>query len=628
MVPPAQRNSSTGAGSLGNSFVALYRLLERPLVARQVVVGLLSIHTGLLIYSAYVHSPTLDEPAHLVAGLSIWRFGQYEIYSVNPPLVKMAAALPVVAVGYDEDWSGFYRGSGARPEFRMGEDFVTANGERSQLLFMISRLACIPFSWLGAAACFVWARDLFGRPSGLLACFIWCFEPNILAHASLMTPDAHAASMSVTSCYAFHRWLTFPSRANVAASGAALGLAVAAKSTLIVFYPLWVILWLLCRFSGGSNSVGQGKVREGGMLILILAFGLYVLNFVYAFEGTCTKLRDFSFVSDLLRGEKTTDDIPVAGAIGAHMAPSNRFLKAGFGSLPVPLPRPFVVGFDLQQKDFEHYDRPSYLRGVWRDRGWWYYYIYAAAVKMPLALLLLGLLATARLLCRNSHRRALRGVPFLREYEAGRPQLGAPLLQHDCVLLLPALAILCAVSSKTGFSEHFRYALPCFPPLFVWVSGVARRHFLNVKAVVDVHCPGVLSHVTAPRNEPTNRWANAIGAPWLPVLLCWFAVSSLWIFPHSLSYFNESIGGPLNGPRHLLGSNVDWGQDSLYVQQAAAKLKSNTEIVSIQRLLRESLSEGNERTKDNQGACHVGIIETATARHCPLCYTHRIVHSN
>jgi hypothetical protein len=42
---------------------------------------------------------------------------------------------------------------------------------------------------------------------------------------------------------------------------------------------------------------------------------------------------------------------------------------------------------------------------------------------------------------------------------------------------------------------------------------------------------------------------------------CWFVASSLWIYPHSLSYFNESIGGPLNGPKHLLGSNVDWGQD-------------------------------------------------------------------
>jgi hypothetical protein len=50
------------------------------------------------------------------------------------------------------------------------------------------------------------------------------------------------------------------------------------------------------------------------------------------------------------------------------------------------------------------------------------------------------------------------------------------------------------------------------------------------------------------------------------VLLAWFITSSLWIYPHSLSYFNESIGGPLNGPEHLLGSNVDWGQDLRYLK--------------------------------------------------------------
>jgi hypothetical protein len=40
----------------------------------------------------------------------------------------------------------------------------------------------------------------------------------------------------------------------------------------------------------------------------------------------------------------------------------------------------------------------------------------------------------------------------------------------------------------------------------------------------------------------------------------------LWFYPHSLSYFNELIGGPAHGPEHLLGSNVDWGQDLRYLK--------------------------------------------------------------
>lgn len=38
-------------------------------------------------------------------------------------------------------------------------------------------------------------------------------------------------------------------------------------------------------------------------------------------------------------------------------------------------------------------------------------------------------------------------------------------------------------------------------------------------------------------------------------------LSSLRCYPHSLAYFNELAGGPEQGHEHLLGSNLDWGQD-------------------------------------------------------------------
>ncbi len=43
--------------------------------------------------------------------------------------------------------------------------------------------------------------------------------------------------------------------------------------------------------------------------------------------------------------------------------------------------------------------------------------------------------------------------------------------------------------------------------------------------------------------------------------------SSLWNHPHSLAYFNEAAGGPENGWRHMLRSNIDWGQDLLYLKR-------------------------------------------------------------
>jgi hypothetical protein len=43
--------------------------------------------------------------------------------------------------------------------------------------------------------------------------------------------------------------------------------------------------------------------------------------------------------------------------------------------------------------------------------------------------------------------------------------------------------------------------------------------------------------------------------------------STLLVYPHELAYFNEAAGGPAAGHRHLLHSNLDWGQDLLLTVQ-------------------------------------------------------------
>ena len=49
--------------------------------------------------------------------------------------------------------------------------------------------------------------------------------------------------------------------------------------------------------------------------------------------------------------------------------------------------------------------------------------------------------------------------------------------------------------------------------------------------------------------------------------LTWTIASSLFVYPHSLSYFNELVGGPRGGQWHLADSNVDWAQDYYYLER-------------------------------------------------------------
>ncbi len=223
--------------------------VENSRLHRTVLILVLTVHTCLLGYAAWWMSPTLDEPAHMVAGLSHWRYGDFSLYRVNPPLVLMVATLPALLTGYQFDFPDMASVQVGRPEFNLGESFINGNGLWALWLTTLGRWACIPFSWIGAFVCYRWAKDLYGMTAGLWACSLWCFSPMVLGHAALLTPDAHAAALGELACYTFWRWLRKPTWHRAVSTGLILGVAELSKSTLILLGPIWPALWLLYRWS-------------------------------------------------------------------------------------------------------------------------------------------------------------------------------------------------------------------------------------------------------------------------------------------------------------------------------------------------------------------------------------------
>ena len=521
----------------------------------RILFALLAVHIGLVAWGAWRHSPTFDEAAHLGAGLSHWRLGRFDAYRVNPPLVRMIAAVPLVLLDADAGipWDGFPSDPGLRPEYYLGHKFIAARGSGSLWWLTVARWTCIPFSVLGAWICFCWARDLYGERSALLAAALWCFCPTLIGNAELMTPDVGGAALGLAAAYTFWRWLNAPVWGRAIAAGIAMGLAELSKTTWIVLFLLWPVLWLVWRVSAfvafrsakvsGSSISGcdTNPKRQGGpslalrvgvtaaeictqkrksqvsllpstppaapftQLIGILVLAVYLVNLGYGFEGSFTRLGDFQFISRLLADQN--------GANAAGDRVGNRFAGSWLGYVPAPFPANYVQGIDAQRHDFEG-KMWSYLRGEWRLGGWWYYYLYAMAVKVPLGTWAIGLLAAI-----PSGRGAHRTCSW----------------RDVLVLLAPAVIVLALVSSQTGFNHHLRYVLPVFPFAFVWVSKVAA----------------------------SRRWYLALAAS---AAVTWSITSSLWIYPHSLSYFNEIAGGPKGGPAHLTDSNIDWGQDLLYLR--------------------------------------------------------------
>ena len=474
-----------------------------------VLVGaVLVVFILLLGWSGWRHSPVVTEDAHLASGVSHLRFGRFDLFRVNPPLVRMVAAAAVALIAPSSAWNGYDGNPFVRIEHRLAQDFLLIHGSRSFWLLTVARWGCIPFAVVGGYVCYCWARALYGLAAGLIALALWCFSPYVLGHASLITPDAHAAALGVLASYAFWRWLKVPDWWYASLAGFLLGLAELSKFTLLVFYPVWPVLWLLYRLPARREMTARDYLRQAAMLMSILLLSVCVINLGYAFEGSFRRLGEFRFQTEMLTG-LSRREVPENGA--------NRFLGTWLASFPVPLPKNYLQGIDTQKLDFEQ-KRWSYLRGEWKLGGWWYYYLYALAVKVPLGTWLLVLVAI--------------GVSvFGRRYSAP--------WRDEMVLLMPLAVILAFVSSQMGINVHSRYALPILPFAFVWTSKVA----LSI---------------------PMGRWTLAavvIGA------LGWSIGSSLCFYPHSLSYFNELVGGPKGGHYHLLDSNIGWGQDLLYLKR-------------------------------------------------------------
>ncbi len=244
------------------------------------------------------------------AGLSHIRLGRFDLFRVNPPLVRTVAALPVVLASPRINWNNYDCDPLTRSEYRVALDFLEANGPRSFWLITIARWACVPFALVGGYVCFLWARDLFGGTAGLFAVALWCFSPTVLGYASLISPDAHAAAMGVSACYLYWRWLRRPHWLTALLAGVTLGLAELSKLTLLAFYPTWVMLWLLYRQPKATQTRNRFSLRQAAMLAVIILTSVWVINIGYLFEGSFKRLADFRFQSMMFTGAASLVDVP------------------------------------------------------------------------------------------------------------------------------------------------------------------------------------------------------------------------------------------------------------------------------------------------------------------------------
>jgi hypothetical protein len=516
--------------------------MARPHRLWAAVIGLLSLHYALAASSLIRENPTVDEVVHLPAGVSYWQTGTFKLYRHNPPLVKLVAVLPVVLArpvtgpAYQDDagWRAEYTA-----QARFAQYFQALNLERYFELFTLARLVMPLWSVLGGLAVFAWSRAHFGSGGGLLSLALWCFCPNVLAHARLVTSDVAAAAVGCAATFLFWRYLSQPGWQRAVLAGLALGVAQLTKFSLLLLLGVWPLLWLFHELATHSWS---GRAGRTGRALLhgaaILAVAVLTIDAGYLFEGVGTPLGRFDFASRSLltrpgedpRWHMNPSRNPLIDVSWKHRV--NRFRGTPLEQLPSPLPRHYLLGFDEQKIEAdgiplgwidpdapdpeEVTGYPVYLDGVLRRKGWRSYYIKTLLYKIPEGtwiLVALGALVTVS------------------------TRTGRAAWPHVVLLWTSALAVLGAMTFLTDINLGLRYVLPMLPYIFI-SCGIA--------------VPWAASRTGSRR---WLAWAM-IGAPIGATVL-----ATMLVHPHYLAYFNWASGGPARGSEHLIDSNLDWGQD-------------------------------------------------------------------
>ncbi|HSF39284.1 MAG TPA: glycosyltransferase family 39 protein [Thermoanaerobaculia bacterium] len=452
------------------------------MTARGVRALLLGAFAILCVHGLVWDSPTVDEFTHLPVGWFYLKTGDFDLAARTPPLVKSLAALPLLVLDPAIDTAKPAAESAWYP-WILGTDFMERNRAAYDRIFLLGRLPIVALGLLMGIVVHRWARELYGEAGGLTSLALFAFCPTIVAHAHLATVDVGAAAFMALALYLFYRYALDPTPGRLLASGVGLGLAQLAKTSGVLLYPILAVLTLivLVRPWREGERGGIGK-RLGGLAAIVL-LSLLVLNAGYLFQGTGRPLGDFEFQSRFMK--------KISGALP--------------GWLPMPLPAPYLEGFDGIRLDAETGEFPNYLFGRWSREGTPVYYLVTLLYKNPLPFLILALAA-----------------PFARL---------RPRPPGEVFVALPLAVLLVASSILTDRVNYgIRHILPVFPFLFIYMGRLA---------------PFVLARGRA--------WRTA-GA----LLLGLYPLSILQATPDTISYFNLLARG--RGDEILLDSNLDWGQ--------------------------------------------------------------------
>jgi 4-amino-4-deoxy-L-arabinose transferase-like glycosyltransferase len=273
---------------------------------------LFSIAAGVLLMlmavlaggAALRESVTVDETAHIGAGLSYLQKLDLRFNEEHPPLPKVLAALPLVLRSTHADYSHIsWTFSEAFFPAYLGQ-WVFGGWVLTKWNDPVSTLAWARAPMLAVAlvlgwVLFVYARKLGGDWAGLLCLSVYVSTPAFIAFAPLVHTDMAVTLFSLMTLWRFAEVCRNPSRKNGVLLGICLAAALLSKFTAIILFFAFVAAALSTRWRPvPGQPATKPELRAWRRLrwrftlqgILWAALFVYVFYFIFSIHQPTSAL--------------------------------------------------------------------------------------------------------------------------------------------------------------------------------------------------------------------------------------------------------------------------------------------------------------------------------------------------
>jgi hypothetical protein len=457
-------------------------------------------------------SVTVDEVAHIGAGVSYLQRLDMRMNEEHPPLPKALAAIPLVLRGVHADYSHVsWTFSNKMFNAFLGEwvfgHWVIMRWNDPHATLLWARVPMLLLTLLLGLAIYVDGSRLGDSWGGLLCLCAYVSMPAFLAFGPLVITDIAIALFWVLAVWQLPEMWHTPSRWTVIKFGLALAGAFLSKFSSGLLFFVFVAVALSLRWRGVPEQPKDKAAlrawrrrawRNMAKATSWAALFVYVVYFVLSWNEPTDS---FNIIPHF----------PASPLLRRLLMPLWKYLRG-------------LLGFA-----FSAASRPTYILGQAYSHGVWFYFPVLFVLKSPLAFLLLLLLAVAIAI-------------FLKRRSGGQPS-----------------GQLSAIPS--GMELHWRAV---WVSLVVFVTAcmlnrldISIRHFSVALAVVTLllaPLPRMLESLQR------SNWRGARAGKWVTIgLAAASLVTAVRAYPNYFPFLNVlSIGRPA----YLLvnDSNLDWNQ--------------------------------------------------------------------